>query len=128
MSRYPHLTAEQYRVLFEHGTEPPFDNAYWNEKRAGSYQCAACGSLLFDASQKYNSGTGWPSFWDVSDASRVEIHGDTSHGMLRDEVRCATCKGHLGHVFEDGPKPTGLRYCMNSAALLFIPAAKEPLA
>jgi len=123
------LDDEQYRVLRMCGTEPPFDNAYWNETREGAYQCAGCGLLLFESGKKYKSGTGWPSFWDAVDPDYVKKVEDRSHGMVRTEVRCARCDGHLGHVFNDGPKDkTGKRYCMNSAALEFVPTANDPAA
>lgn len=115
------LTPEQYRVLREHGTERAFTGDLNDMKDAGIYHCAGCGLPLFDSGHKYDSGSGWPSFTaPVEDESVTEIT-DTSHGMHRVEVRCARCEGHLGHVFPDGPGPTGLRYCMNSAALDFEP-------
>ena len=108
----------QHHVLRHHGTERPFSSPLNSEKRAGIFRCAGCGEPLFDSDTKYESGSGWPSFWAPRD-NAVETTTDTSHGMVRIEVTCAKCGGHLGHVFPDGPRPTGQRYCMNGAALTF---------
>ena len=114
------LTREQYQVLRRHGTEAPFSCALNQEKRAGTFACAGCGQPLFVSKQKFESGTGWPSFNDPVPGS-VETSRDASYGMVRTEVHCSRCGGHLGHVFEDGPAPTHLRYCINGAALSFTP-------
>jgi peptide-methionine (R)-S-oxide reductase len=111
------LTPIQYHVLREAGTERAFTGEYWNEHRPGTYACAGCGAELFDADTKFESGTGWPSFYAPISAEAVETSTDGSYGMRRTEARCASCGGHLGHVFNDGPAPTGLRFCMNSASL-----------
>jgi len=113
------LTPEQYHVLREKGTEEAFSGKLWNHKEKGKYYCAACHTELFTSNEKFDSGCGWPSFTQPEHKEAIEDHMDTSHSMVRTEVTCAKCGGHLGHVFNDGPQPHGLRYCINSAALQF---------
>jgi peptide-methionine (R)-S-oxide reductase len=117
------LTEEQYHVLREKGTECALTGQFWNNKEAGDYDCAGCGTHLFSSDTKYESGTGWPSFYQPVGPDVVATHADRTHGMVRTEITCAACDGHLGHVFPDGPPPTGQRYCTNSAAFVFRPKA-----
>lgn len=120
------LTPEQFKVTRKGGTERPFTGPHWNSKEKGLYHCVCCGKPLFRSEAKFDSGTGWPSFYEPVEDEAVSEHRDRSFFMVRTEVRCADCEAHLGHVFKDGPQPTGLRYCMNGHALKFEPDADKP--
>jgi peptide-methionine (R)-S-oxide reductase len=120
-----HLNAEEQRVLLNQGTEPPFCGGLLDNKESGAYCCKLCGLPIFKSTAKFNSGTGWPSFYEPYDPAHIREIKDSSHGMVRVEIRCQRCDGHLGHVFEDGPRPTGLRYCLNSVSMEFLADGKQ---
>jgi peptide-methionine (R)-S-oxide reductase len=116
------LSPEEYQVTRKKGTERPFTGRYWNTTQKGIYLCVGCGAELFSSDAKFDAGCGWPSFWDTLEKRHVLVRVDSTHGMARSEIVCDRCDAHLGHVFEDGPQPTGLRYCLNSVSLKFVPA------